>query len=492
MHNNSQILEKVNKFNVLLIWIFSGLLTLQAFLVTGIERGTVVFITTFITSIVATLIFIFKINNNIASVIIPLCPAIAGTILAIIDGGSLRIITIYMVTLFMSGLYYNKRSLVIYTLILNGIFLGFYFIINQPLMGMDIPIQESIIQLGMMNIGGVVLFFLAKWGNEYLSSAAKNEEKALSVLKELQETFSVIENTTVNLNSSIGSFLENIEETSKISDSVTKGTYEISKGTEEQTHSLTSIHMMMKKSYDKLKDTREKSKAVEDISSDVNTIVNENGREIDRIKNGMKTISSAVNQSFKTVNELGESLEEINNFLSAITNIAEQTNLLALNAAIEAARAGEAGKGFAVVAEEIRKLSEESNKTANEISNIIVTLDEKASAAIGITEKGSKETVEGIKVVDNLGESITNMVHSFSQMKVYLKEEFMAIEEITSLFNDMESHLESNASVMEEYAATTEEITATMDKQNNNINDMVEIVSNIKKMSQEMESKIKK
>jgi hypothetical protein len=44
--------------------------------------------------------------------------------------------------------------------------------------------------------------------------------------------------------------------------------------------------------------------------------------------------------------------------------------LLALNAAIAAARAGEQGRGFAVVAEEVRKLAEESQHAAAEISDL--------------------------------------------------------------------------------------------------------------------------
>ncbi|WP_432548067.1 GAF domain-containing protein [Kineococcus sp. SYSU DK004] len=68
------------------------------------------------------------------------------------------------------------------------------------------------------------------------------------------------------------------------------------------------------------------------------------------------------------VSALGRASTEINQVVRTIQSIAAQTKLLALNATIEAARAGDAGRGFAIVAEEVKELSDETERATGDVS----------------------------------------------------------------------------------------------------------------------------
>ncbi|NLJ88782.1 MAG: methyl-accepting chemotaxis protein [Epulopiscium sp.] len=114
-------------------------------------------------------------------------------------------------------------------------------------------------------------------------------------------------------------------------------------------------------------------------------------------------LRNTIERTNQTISSLNKSSSEIGNISQIITSISTQTNLLALNASIEAARAGEHGKGFAVVAEEVRKLAEQSTKSAEDITNLISGLQQQTVEISEIMSTSASEVTETVSAVNKAG-----------------------------------------------------------------------------------------
>jgi len=108
----------------------------------------------------------------------------------------------------------------------------------------------------------------------------------------------------------------------------------------------------------------------------------------------------------------GQAVGEI---VATVTDIAEQVNLLSVNAAIEAARAGDQGKGFSVVAQEIKSLAEQSKQATSQVRTILNEVQKGISAAVMVTEQGSKAADAGVKQAAEAGQAIKVLTDSVTE-----------------------------------------------------------------------------
>jgi len=144
----------------------------------------------------------------------------------------------------------------------------------------------------------------------------------------------------------------------------------------------------------------------------------------------MKSTQDKVLKTSTRILALGEKSQTIGNILKIVDSLAEQTNLLAINAAIESARAGEAGKGFSVVASEIRKLSERSRESLEEIRGIISEIQVETNASVMGVEESSKQMEKGMALIDRTTSQVKEISMAVRQQQSSSEQVVVAIKGI--------------------------------------------------------------
>lgn len=130
----------------------------------------------------------------------------------------------------------------------------------------------------------------------------------------------------------------------------------------------------------------------------------------------IQSLSVTVETAAGVIGRLEQDSVEIGGVLDVIRNIAEQTNLLALNAAIEAARAGEQGRGFAVVADEVRTLASRTQKSTQEIQEMIERLQSASKEAVKSMDESNTQAKRGSDYAVRTGEVLEAIINSINQI----------------------------------------------------------------------------
>lgn len=208
----------------------------------------------------------------------------------------------------------------------------------------------------------------------------------------------------------------------------------------------------------------------------------------------MGLIDQVAGDTNSLVKLLNERSQEIGRILEIITGIANQTNLLALNAAIEAARAGEHGRGFAVVAEEVRKLAEQSEQSAQLIADLVEEIQAGAQRSMEAMQNFGSEVNSGRKLVEEAGNIFSSILVSAEAVSTQLQEIkttsetvltqaeelAQAINKLNDLTQETADSIKHATSSSEEQVASIEEITSAAASLNKIALELKQVMGNFK------------
>lgn len=179
----------------------------------------------------------------------------------------------------------------------------------------------------------------------------------------------------------------------------------------------------------------------------------------------MSLLKEDVEAIAQQILNLSEQTNQIGGISTFVADLANQTNMLALNAAVEAARAGENGKGFAVVAVEIRKLADQSKKSADKINTLVTDIQSAINSTVVVTDKGTKTVAEGMQFTQKtaasfigVADSINNIFLHSQQISLNAKQQALATRQVVTAMNNLTFAAQETASGITQIKVGTQQL----------------------------------
>lgn len=179
----------------------------------------------------------------------------------------------------------------------------------------------------------------------------------------------------------------------------------------------------------------------------------------------MSALQENVQVIAEQVVDLSSQASEISSISQMVIDFANQTNMLALNSSVEAVRAGEHGKGFAVVANEIRKLADQSQQSADKINNLVSAIQKSINETVMVTEEGTKTVKTGVEIAKQteeafgaVKESVNQVVLNNQQVSLNLKQQVDAIRQVVDAMDVINRGAKETASGLNQSKVGTEQL----------------------------------
>ncbi len=245
--------------------------------------------------------------------------------------------------------------------------------------------------------------------------------------------------------------IESSNELSVISRETAVTSLEQNSGIKELLSAMEETDALSKNIAEKIGEVSLVAKRTTDNIGDGFDILRQNMQKLDEIKR-------ANDVTVEGIKNLTEKVSGINDIARIINSIADQTNIIAFNAELEASSAGEVGENFSMVANEIRRLTNSTIKSTQEIRNRIIEIQHSSDELLLASQNGSKKIIDGNKIINDLNLRFEELKHSSETMDYASEDIKKIIEQQTASFAQIVITLRQISDAAESFSGSTQKI----------------------------------